>query len=156
MLMTINLAGLSFAGADVGGFFKNPDTELMARWYQVCAAAFGRVCVGLLPVRAACVPVFALCARVSWIGQAGSFQPFFRAHAHLETQRREPWLFGDEVLNRLRDIVRTRYTYLPLWCVESECVRLLTRRRCQCANHALVFHTSCDFVQQVHAVIQRV
>ncbi len=38
MLMTINLAGLSFAGADVGGFFKNPDTELMTRWYQVHSA----------------------------------------------------------------------------------------------------------------------
>jgi hypothetical protein len=49
--------------------------------------------------------------------QAGSFQPFFRAHAHIETQRREPWLFGDEVLNRLRNVVRTRYTYLPLWYV---------------------------------------
>jgi len=80
MLLSINLAGLSFAGADVGGFFKNPDVELLSRWYQ-----------------------------------AGSFQPFFRAHAHIETQRREPWLFGEEVLDRLRDIVRTRYTYLPLW-----------------------------------------
>lgn len=27
----------------------------------------------------------------------------------------EPWLFGDEVLSNLRSIVRTRYTYLPLW-----------------------------------------
>jgi hypothetical protein len=38
MLMTINLAGLSFAGADVGGFFKNPDAELLSRWYQVRSA----------------------------------------------------------------------------------------------------------------------
>lgn len=35
MLLSINIAGLSFAGADVGGFFKNPDAELLQRWYQV-------------------------------------------------------------------------------------------------------------------------
>lgn len=80
MLLTIGVSGLAFAGADVGGFFGNPSTELMIRWYQ-----------------------------------AGSFQPFFRAHAHIDTARREPWLFGEDVLNSLRDIVRTRYTYLPLW-----------------------------------------
>jgi len=80
MLLTIGVAGLTFAGADVGGFFGNPSTELMTRWYQ-----------------------------------AGAWQPFFRAHAHIDTARREPWLFGDEVLGNLRDIVRTRYTYLPLW-----------------------------------------
>lgn len=80
MLLTIGVSGLTFAGADVGGFFNNPSTELMIRWYQ-----------------------------------AGAFQPFFRAHAHIDTARREPWLFGDEVLSTLRSIVRTRYTYLPLW-----------------------------------------
>uniref|UniRef100_A0A7S3PMI1 DUF5110 domain-containing protein n=2 Tax=Aplanochytrium stocchinoi TaxID=215587 RepID=A0A7S3PMI1_9STRA len=78
MLLTIGLAGLPFAGADVGGFFGNPDTELLTRWYQ-----------------------------------AGAFQPFFRAHAHIDTKRREPWLFGDETLRILRDVVRQRYTWLP-------------------------------------------
>jgi len=80
MLLTVGVAGLTFSGADVGGFFHNPTTELMIRWYQ-----------------------------------AGAFQPFFRAHAHIDTARREPWLFGDDTLNALRDIVRTRYSYLPLW-----------------------------------------
>ena len=80
MLLTIGVTGLTFSGADVGGFFHNPSTELLLRWYG-----------------------------------AGSFQPFFRAHAHIDTARREPWLFGEETLGRLRDIVRTRYTYLPLW-----------------------------------------
>jgi alpha 1,3-glucosidase len=47
--------------------------------------------------------------------QAGAFQPFFRAHAHIDTARREPWLFGDDVLAALRATVRERYTYLPLW-----------------------------------------
>ena len=80
MLMSISVSGLSFAGADVGGFFNNPDTELMTRWYQ-----------------------------------AGSYQPFFRAHAHIDTKRREPWLFGDEVMGNLRSAVRARYALLPFW-----------------------------------------
>jgi len=80
MLLSINLGGLSFAGADVGGFFGNPDSELLERWYQ-----------------------------------AGAYQPFFRAHAHIETKRREPWLFGDATLYRLRDTVRQRYALLPFW-----------------------------------------
>ena len=37
MLMSINLAGLSFAGADVGGFFGEPGAELMTRWFQAGA-----------------------------------------------------------------------------------------------------------------------
>ena len=37
MLMTLGLAGLPFSGADVGGFFGDPDAELLTRWYQVGA-----------------------------------------------------------------------------------------------------------------------
>jgi len=62
----------------VGGFFYNPDAELLERWYQ-----------------------------------AGAFYPFFRAHAHIETKRREPWLFGEATLARTRDAVRERYRLLP-------------------------------------------
>ena len=46
-------------GADVGGYFGNPEMELLVRWYQL-----------------------------------GAYYPFFRAHAHQDTKRREPWLFG--------------------------------------------------------------
>lgn len=45
--------------------------------------------------------------------QLGAFQPFFRAHAHIDTKRREPWLFGEETLGHLRDAVLTRYRILP-------------------------------------------
>ena len=38
MLLSLNVAGIVFSGADVGGFFGNPDEELLSRWYQ--AAAF--------------------------------------------------------------------------------------------------------------------
>ncbi len=80
MLLSINLAGLSFAGADVGGFFKDPSPELFTRWFQ-----------------------------------AGSFTPFFRGHAHLDTKRREPWVFGDPYTGILRQAALVRYSLLPFW-----------------------------------------
>ncbi|KAF9412292.1 hypothetical protein BGZ94_001083 [Podila epigama] len=80
MLLTIGLSGVAFSGADVGGFFGNPEPELLTRWYQ-----------------------------------AGIYYPFFRAHAHLDSKRREPWLFGEPYTSQIREAVRTRYAYLPLW-----------------------------------------
>ncbi|XP_050734554.1 neutral alpha-glucosidase AB-like [Eriocheir sinensis] len=47
--------------------------------------------------------------------QAAAFQPFMRAHAHLDTKRREPWLFDAETLRIIRNVLRQRYQYLPLW-----------------------------------------
>lgn len=35
MCLSLAVSGISFCGSDVGGFFKNPDAELLARWYQV-------------------------------------------------------------------------------------------------------------------------
>lgn len=78
MVVSIGLAGLPFNGADVGGFFGNPDAELMTRWYQL-----------------------------------GAYYPFFRGHAHLESQRREPWLFGEDATRRIREAIRQRYRMMP-------------------------------------------
>lgn len=87
MLLSMSVAGLTFVGADVGGFFGNPDTELLTRWYQ-----------------------------------AAAFQPFFRAHAHHDSKRREPWLFGEPHTSRLRAAVRTRYALLPyIYTLFHEC-----------------------------------
>ncbi|PRD27324.1 UNVERIFIED_CONTAM: modA [Trichonephila clavipes] len=47
--------------------------------------------------------------------KAGAFQPFFRAHSHHETRRREPWLFDDSIKNQIRDAIRLRYSFLPYW-----------------------------------------
>lgn len=80
MVLTLNLVGLPFSGADVGGFFNNPDPELLLRWYQ-----------------------------------AAAFLPFFRAHAHLDTKRREPWLYDEQYKNLIRDAIRVRYSLLPYW-----------------------------------------
>ena len=73
MLLSINIGGLSFAGADVGGFFGNPSAELMTRWHF-----------------------------------AAAYQPFFRGHAHLDTKRREPWVFGEPTTSQLRAATATR------------------------------------------------
>ncbi|KAH8367842.1 hypothetical protein KR084_003461 [Drosophila pseudotakahashii] len=80
MCLTEAVAGFSFCGADVGGFFGNPDSELLERWYQ-----------------------------------AGAFLPFFRAHAHIDTKRREPWLFSERTRQVIQNAVLKRYAYLPLW-----------------------------------------
>lgn len=37
MCLSTAVAGMSFCGADVGGFFKNPDSELFIRWNQAGA-----------------------------------------------------------------------------------------------------------------------
>lgn len=80
MCLSLAISGISFCGADVGGFFKNPDRELFIRWNQAAA----------------------------WL-------PFFRQHSHIETRRREPWTYDDETVQIVKEVLRTRYSYLPLW-----------------------------------------
>jgi len=80
MCLSFSVAGMSFCGADIGGFFKNPDAELMVRWYQ-----------------------------------AAAYQPFFRSHAHIDTKRREPWLFGEDSLALIRDAIHARYSLIYYW-----------------------------------------
>ena len=67
-----------FIKADVGGFFGNPEPDLLVRWYQT-----------------------------------GSLQPFFRGHAHIDTKRREPWLFGEPYTSLIRESIHRRYRLLP-------------------------------------------
>lgn len=35
MCLSLSIGGMPLCGSDVGGFFKYPDAELFARWYQV-------------------------------------------------------------------------------------------------------------------------
>lgn len=35
MCLSLSISGLVLCGADVGGFFGNPEPELFARWFQV-------------------------------------------------------------------------------------------------------------------------
>ena len=47
--------------------------------------------------------------------QAGAFYPFFRAHAHIDTRRREPYLAGDPYIGIITEVLRLRYSLLPAW-----------------------------------------
>ncbi len=47
--------------------------------------------------------------------QAGAFYPFFRAHAHIDTRRREPYLAGDPYQQIITQALRLRYQLLPAW-----------------------------------------
>ena len=40
---------------------------------------------------------------------------FFRAHAHIDTKRREPYLLEEPYKGMVRDILRLRYAMLPIW-----------------------------------------
>jgi alpha-glucosidase (family GH31 glycosyl hydrolase) len=47
--------------------------------------------------------------------KAAAYQPFYREHAHIDTARREPWLFGDDNTRLIRQAIEQRYNYLPYW-----------------------------------------
>ena len=47
--------------------------------------------------------------------QAGAFYPFFRAHAHIDTRRREPYLLGEPYTTIMTQALRLRYQLLPAW-----------------------------------------
>jgi len=47
--------------------------------------------------------------------QAGIFYPFFRAHAHIDTRRREPYLAGSPYTEIITQALRLRYQLLPAW-----------------------------------------
>jgi mannosyl-oligosaccharide alpha-1,3-glucosidase len=51
---------------------------------------------------------------VRWYG-AGIFAPFFRAHAHIDTKRREPYLLEEPYKSIVHKLLRLRYSLLPVW-----------------------------------------
>lgn len=51
---------------------------------------------------------------VRWY-QVAVYSPFFRSHAHIETKKREPWVFGEDALNNIRFSLQQRYKLLPYW-----------------------------------------
>lgn len=51
---------------------------------------------------------------VRWY-QVGIFAPFFRAHAHIDTKRREPYLLAEHYKGIVKSFLRLRYAMLPIW-----------------------------------------
>ena len=80
MVLSLSSVGIIFSGADVSGFFFNPENDLAVRWYQ-----------------------------------AAAFQPFFRAHAHIETKKREPWMFNDQTRDLIGETLKLRHRIMPYY-----------------------------------------
>lgn len=91
MLLNLGLSGVSFCGADVGGFASGskflllklmkklgPSPELYARWVEL-----------------------------------GSLTPFFRTHTIFKSKDQEPWSFGEEVEQISKKYIKLRYQLLP-------------------------------------------
>ena len=47
--------------------------------------------------------------------QAGTFYPFMRGHAHIDTRRREPYMLGEPYTGIMTQALRLRYSLLPAW-----------------------------------------
>lgn len=47
--------------------------------------------------------------------QLGAFTPFFRGHTIINTRDQEPWAFGEDVENNVRNIMNLRYELLPFF-----------------------------------------
>lgn len=47
--------------------------------------------------------------------QTGAFYPYFRAHAHIDTRRREPYLAGAPYTEVITQALRLRYALMPVW-----------------------------------------
>jgi alpha-glucosidase len=45
--------------------------------------------------------------------QLGAFTPFFRGHSEIKQPDKEPWVFGNETENNVRNIISFRYKMLP-------------------------------------------
>lgn len=47
--------------------------------------------------------------------QTGIWLPFFRQHSSINTKRREPYLYNEEIQERFRYAIELRYKHLPYW-----------------------------------------
>ncbi|KOB72666.1 Glucosidase II alpha-subunit [Operophtera brumata] len=96
MCLSLSAAGISFCGADVGGFFKYPEHELMTRWYQTKR-------------------------REPWLYEPSTTALLRdanrRRYALMDfcTTRREPWLYEPSTTALLRDANRRRYALMDFW-----------------------------------------
>ena len=77
MIMSGGLAGFGFVGADIPGFWGNPEIADTIASYQL-----------------------------------GVFNPFFRAHSHLDNKRREPWVYSQREQNVIRESIFLRYSLI--------------------------------------------
>lgn len=101
MLLTNGIAGMTFSGGKSMIINHTRRIDLLTSFFSTCLADvggfFGNPSAEMM---------------VRWY-QLGAFQPFFRAHGHIDTKRREPYLFEQPIQSYIRDAIRLRYTILP-------------------------------------------
>ena len=115
MTLALGISGLTWSGADVGGFFGDPDAELMTRWYQLGMYCAFPKSIHWFTESGDCLSIHRDTQDVNHFlfQHPGAFYPFFRGHAHLDTKRREPWMFGEPYTRTIRTAIRTRYQLMP-------------------------------------------
>jgi alpha 1,3-glucosidase len=85
ILLQKSLCGISFVGGDVPGFYGDPFFSGTKKLDSKLYISFYRL---------------------------GIFMPFFRAHAHIDSVRREPWMFDTTTLKTVRNLIVLRYKLL--------------------------------------------
>jgi len=108
-----SIAGISFIGGDVPGFYgdplrNGPKTILVDE--IVYTTETGEPLIEGRTIKV---------EKPNWDGKLlkawyrlGAFMPFFRAHGHLDSFKREPWHFPEDVLNNVRETIQLRYKLL--------------------------------------------
>jgi alpha-glucosidase len=94
----LSISGFSFVGTDIGGFNKQPDSELFVRWLQLA--------------------VFHPLYRVHSMGNNVDGAAEAEAEAIHEAERtnrmdQEPWSFGEKYTDQARKAIEFRYQLLP-------------------------------------------
>ena len=85
MSLNMGISGEPIIGSDVGGFVDLPDDKPVPPSPNLY---------------------------IRWM-ELGAFTPFFRQHSAIGTKPKEPWAFGKDAENAVRDIISYRYRILP-------------------------------------------
>lgn len=107
MILSQGVAGFPFAGADVGGFFGNPDKDLQTRWFQagvfypffrghahidarrrepyLAGEPYTSIITAALRLRYTLLPAFYTAFREAHVSGAPIIQPLFYTHPDVES-----------------------------------------------------------------------
>ena len=113
ILLQKSIAGISFIGGDVPGFYGDPvkkDEPFIETKEEYTYVPKGTT-KKVIGERIVKKPNWDKELIKEWY-RLGAFMPFFRAHAHLDSYRREPWCFSDDVLESVKDTIQLRYKLL--------------------------------------------